>query len=163
MNESLKLGRRIVVALLLLAAALPFVGHGSASGATLPVPAGLPRHLGVGVSATPDDNGIYGWMPNSGVPFDYAYQYLAAGVNTGNGWQNWNESAQFPLWYSQGASARGYVPVFPYYMLLQSNGPCNSCGEAQRDLANMNSTSVMSAYFNDFRMLMRRLGAGTWD
>jgi len=102
-------------------------------------------------------------MPNSGIPFDYAYQYLAAGVNTGQGWQTWNTSAQFPLWYAQGAASHGYIPVFPYYQLLQSNGPCNSCGEAQRDLANLNSTSVMAAYFDDFRMLMRRLGSGTWD
>jgi len=127
------------------------------------VPAGLPAHFGVGLAAHPDDSGIYGWMPNSGIPFDYAYQYLAAGVNTGQGWQTWNTSAQFPLWYAQGASSHGYIPVFPYYQLLQSNGPCNSCGEAQRDLANLNSASVMSAYFDDFRMLMRRLGGGTWD
>jgi hypothetical protein len=134
-----------------------------ASSATLPVPAGLPSHLGVGLAAQPDDTGIYGWMPNSGIPFDYAYQYLAAGVNTGNGWQTWNTSAQFPLWYAQGADAHGYVPVFPYYQLLQSNGPCNSCGEAERDLANLNSASLMQTYFGDFRMLMRRLGTGTWD
>jgi len=119
--------------------------------------------MGVGLSAHPEDVGTNGWMPNSGIPFDYAYQYLAAGVNTGNGWQNWNTSAQFPLWYAQGANAHGYIPVFPYYMLLQSNGPCNSCGEAQRDLANLNSAPVMQAYYDDFRMLMRRLGTGTWD
>jgi hypothetical protein len=145
-----------------VAATLPLVGWQRAS-ATLPVPSGLPAHVGVGLAAQPDDSGIYGWMPNSGIPFDYAYQYLAAGVNTGQGWQTWNASAQFPLWYAQGASSHGYVPVFPYYQLLQSNGPCNSCGEAQRDLANLNSTTVMQAYFDDFRMLMRRLGKGTWD
>jgi hypothetical protein len=143
-------------------ATLPLVASRRAS-ATLPVPAGLPSHLGVGLAAHPDTTGIYGWMPDSGIPFDYAYQYLAAGVNTGQGWQTWNTSAQFPLWYAQGASSHGYIPVFPYYQLLQSNGPCNSCGEAQRDLANLNSTSVMQAYFDDFRMLMRRLGSGTWD
>jgi hypothetical protein len=102
-------------------------------------------------------------MPNSGVPWDYAYQYLAGGVNTGQGWQTWNTSAQFPLWYAQGAAARHYIPVFPYYMLLQSSGPCNSCGESQRDLANLNSKSVMGAYFADFRKLMQRLGPGTYD
>jgi len=110
------------------------------------VPAGLPAHFGVGLAAHPDDSGIYGWMPNSGIPFDYAYQYLAAGVNTGQGWQTWNTSAQFPLWYAQGASSRGYIPVFPYYQLLQSNGPCNSCGEPQRDLANLSSASTMASY-----------------
>src|SRR5262245_3197483 len=54
------------------------------------VPAGLPTHLGIGLAAGPSDDGIYGWMPDSGIPFDYAYQYLAGGVNTGNSWRYWN-------------------------------------------------------------------------
>jgi hypothetical protein len=102
-------------------------------------------------------------MPNSGIPFDYAYQYLAGGVNTGNGWQTWNTSGQFPLWYAQGSASHGYIPVFPYYQLLQSNGPCNTCGEAQRDLANLNSTSTMASLYADFTVLMKRLGTGSWD
>jgi hypothetical protein len=48
-------------------------------------------------------------------------------------------------------------------MLLHSTGSCDACPESQRDLSNLNSASVMQAYFNDFRMLMRRLGTGTWD
>lgn len=127
------------------------------------VPPSLPDHLAVGVKAHPDATGIYGWMPDSGIPFDYAYQYLAGGVNTGNGWQAWNTSAQFPLWYAQGAATRGYIPTFPYYMLLQSNGTCGSCGEPQRDLSNLNNASVMNAYFADFAKLMQRLGSGTHD
>ena len=57
----------------------------------------LPKHLGIGLAAHPDESGIYGWMPRSGIPFDYAYQYLAGGVNTGGGWQTWNSGARFPL------------------------------------------------------------------
>jgi hypothetical protein len=124
----------------------------------LSVPAGLPTHLGVGLAAGPGDT----WMPNSGIPFDYAYQYLAGGVNTGNGWRYWNTDAQFPLWYAQGASDNGYIPFFSYYMLLQSNGACATCAEPQRDLAHLNGKKLMKAYFNDFRVLMRRLGPGTW-
>ena len=37
------------------------------------VPAGLPLRLGMGVSAEPDASGLYGWMADSGVPWDYAY------------------------------------------------------------------------------------------
>jgi hypothetical protein len=66
-------------------------------------------------------------MPDSGIPFDYAYQYLAGGVNTGNSWRYWNEDAQFPLWYAQGASDNGYIPFFSYYMMLQSKGSCATC------------------------------------
>lgn len=127
------------------------------------IPAGLPSRVGVGLAASPNDVGTGGWVASTGVPFDYAYQYLAAGVNTGQGWQTWNTSAQFPLWYAQSARARGAIPVFPYYMLLQSNGPCGGCGEAQRDLANLNDTALMSAYYADFTKLMERLSAGTYD
>jgi hypothetical protein len=127
------------------------------------VPPALPDHFAIGVKAHPDATGIYGWMPNSGIPFDYAYQYLAGGVNTGNGWQGWNANAQFPLMYAQGAATRGYIPTFPYYQLLQSNGTCATCEEPQRDLSNLNNATVMNAYFADFAKLMQRLGNGTHD
>jgi len=127
------------------------------------IPAELPAHFALGLSAQPDDQELYGWLPDSGIPWDYAYQYLAAGVNTGFGWQTWNSNAQFPLWYAQGARANGYLPVFPYYMLLQSTGTCDSCGEAQRDLSNLNNKSLMAAYYADFTNLMKRLGPETWN
>ena len=117
----------------------------------------LPRHFGIGLAAQPDASGIYGWLPDSRIPFDYAYQYLAGGVNTGQGWQTWNSNAKFPLLYARGAHRHGYVPVFPYYMLLQSNGPCGGCNEAEKDLAHLNSPNVMAAYYRDFETLMRRL------
>src|SRR6476620_7437655 len=82
--------------------------------AGLTVPPGLPSHLGIGLGAGPGDQ----WMPDSGIPFDYTYQYLAGGANTGSGWRYWNTDAQFPLWYAQGASANGYIPFFSYYMML---------------------------------------------
>ncbi|GAC1410553.1 MAG: hypothetical protein NVSMB57_04410 [Actinomycetota bacterium] len=124
---------------------------------------GLPDHFGLGVAGSPDNNGLTGWMPNSGVPWDYAYQYLAAGVNTGAGWTTWNDQAQFPLLYAQSAHAHGYLPVFPYYMLLQSNGPCAACGEPEKDLAHLNDATLMSAYYADFALLMKRLGGGVYD
>jgi hypothetical protein len=126
------------------------------------VPSGLPGHFGIGLAAHPDGTGIYGWMPNSGIPWDYAYQYLSGGVNTGSGWETWNSSGQFALYYAQGAASHSYISVFPYYEMLQSNGSCNSCGEAQRDLSNLNNAATMKSYFANFRLLMQRLGAGTY-
>ncbi|MCU1448078.1 MAG: hypothetical protein JWP02_248 [Acidimicrobiales bacterium] len=153
-----------LAAIAVAAAALVPIARVAPSAAVVPPPpAGLPTHLGIGLSAHPDDTGVYGWMPNSGIPFDYSYQYLAGGVNTGNGWATWNTSGQFPLWYAQGAASHNYVPVFPYDQLLQSNGPCGGCGEAQRDLANLNAPATTSAYFSDFTLLMKRLGNKTWD
>ena len=127
------------------------------------VPAGLPDHLAIGLAAQPPELQPSGWVGAAGIPFDFVYQYLAGGVNNGQGWQTWNTNAQFPLWYADDAHARGAIPVFPYYMLLQSTGPCDACGEAQQDLAHLNSSSVMATYYADFAKLMQRLGSGTHD
>jgi hypothetical protein len=151
--------RRIALPLALLAMlALP-----ASAGTSAPsIPKGLPRHFAIGLAGEPDSTGIYGWMPKSRIPFDYAYQYLAGGVNTGQGWQTWSPNATFPLAYARGAHRHGYIPVFTYYMLRQSHGPCDSCPEAEVDLANLNSTSTMAALFRDFATLMRRLGPRTF-
>ena len=101
-------------------------------------------------------------MPDSGIPFDYSYQYLAGGANTNGGWRYWDTDAQFPLWYAEGAKANGYIPFFSYYMLLQSSGGCGSCVEPQKDLAHLSDKALMKAYYQDFRILMKRLGPGTW-
>ncbi len=127
------------------------------------IPSGLPTHLGIGLAAHPDSSGIYGWMPNSHIPWDYAYQYLSGGANTGSGWETWNGSGQFALYYAQGAASHNYIPVFSYYEMLQSNGSCGSCGEAQKDLSNLNNAGTMASYFQNFALLMKRLGSGTYD
>jgi len=136
--------------------------HGTQTVRAASIPSGLPSHFGIGLSAEPDSTGIDGWLPSSGIPWDYAYTYLSGGVNTGSGWETWNTSGQFPLLYAQDATSRGYIPVFPYYELLQSTGTCGSCGEAQGDLSNLNNASVMASYFQNFRLLMQRLGTGTY-
>jgi hypothetical protein len=123
------------------------------------VPVGLPSHFGLGLGAAPDNTGLYGWMPQSGIPWDYAYQYLAGGANTGQGWETWNSSGQFPLFYAQGAASHNYIPVFSYYEILQSNGSCNGCPEDQRDISNLNNAAVMNSYFQNFTLLMQRLGS----
>ncbi|HEX6513081.1 MAG TPA: hypothetical protein VF157_12315, partial [Chloroflexota bacterium] len=64
---------------------------------------------------------------------------------------------------AQAAAKNHYLPVFSYYMLLQSNGPCSGCGEAQKDLSHLNDPAVMAAFYQDFAKLMRRLGPGTSD
>jgi hypothetical protein len=158
------MSRRLVVVLLI---ALAMAGSGLSPD---DAPAGnrrdhpkrrLPRQFGIGLAAHPDETGLYGWMRDAGVPFHYAYQYLAAGVNTGEGWQTWNDEGRFPVSYAEGAAERGAIPVFPYYMLLQSTGPCDGCGEAEQDLAHLNDPGLMRSYFADFATLMQRLGRGT--
>ena len=130
--------------------------------APVTISASPPPHIGIGISAGQDANGLNGWVPNSHIPFDYTYQYLSGGVNTGHGWQGWSSNAEFPQEYAKSAAAGGHTAVFPYYMLRQSNGPCNSCAEGNADLANLNSKTVMAAYYADFTTLMQRLGPSTY-
>ena len=150
-----------------LFATAPLAGHPAMAAAAAPSvssPASaLPEgHLALGVSAQPPDLAPGGWMPSTGVPWDYSTQYLDGGVNTGAGWQTWNANAAFPVMYEQSARALGYIPLFAYYMLRQSDGPCGTCSEAEVDISNLNDSSVMAAYYADFITLMKRLGPGSY-
>ena len=93
-------------------------------------------------------------------PFGLRYQYLAGGVNTGNGWATWNTNGDFVKWYVQDSVANDMVAVFPYYQLLQSN-PSNGSGEAARDLNNLKNDSTMADYWADVRLFMKKAEAGS--
>lgn len=123
------------------------------------VPSGLPGHFAFGVSAGQGDT----WMPASGIAWDYRYQYLAGGVNTNVGWETWNPNGTFALNYANDGDQHGYIPMFPYYELFQSTGTCNGCNENQKNLTNLNTPGVMNAYYQNFALLMKRLGSGTYD
>ncbi len=128
----------------------------------------LPTHLGIGVIATNDADGLTGWMPNSGVPWDYAYAYMAGGLNTGYSWQQWKHFGTWPVLYAKAAHAHSYIPVFSYYELLQSTAftPCTTCtaaDEDKKDLTHLNDAQLMAVYYEDFKTLMKRLGPGTYD
>ena len=126
----------------------------------------VPTRFGIGVHGAADSTGILGWMPRTTVPWDYAYRYIGGGLNTGPGknWTDWAPDATMPINYATAAESKGYTPVFSYYTLLAAIGPCAStCGEAQRDLTNLNSPSVMALYYADFAKLMQRLGNQTHD
>jgi hypothetical protein len=123
------------------------------------LPAGLPSHFAFGLGAGAGDT----WMPQTGLPWDFRFQYLVGGVNTGSGWETWNANGTFALNYATESAQHGYIPMFPYYELLQSSGTCGTCGEGQKDVTNLNSPSVMQAYYANFALLMKRLGPGTYD
>ena len=101
------------VAVLLALALLPSTPVHAQQPASLPN--GLPTHFFFGLAAHPDGSGLYGWLPESGVPWAMAYQYLAGGVNTNQGWETWNPNGTFALNYAQGAAQHGYIPMFVYY------------------------------------------------
>jgi hypothetical protein len=120
---------------------------------------GLPSHFAFGLAAGLGD----AWMPQSGIPWDFRFQYLVGGVNTNHGWETWNPNGTFALNYAQESAQHGYIPMFPYYELLQSEGSCGTCDENKKDITNLNDSGVMRAYYANFAMLMKRLGPGTYD
>lgn len=127
--------------------------HTARAAGTLPV--GLPSHVGLGLANNPA--GI-GWMTTSAIPWDYRYQYLAGGVNTGSGWATWNPNGDFAAYYMQDSAAHGYIPVFTYYQLLQST-PSSGSSEAERNYSNLNNATTMKAYFADFKLLLDKARA----
>ena len=141
----------MVVALL---AAWPVAAASAQTG-----PSGLPSHFAFGLGGGQGDT----WMPQSGIPWDFRMQYLAGGVNTGHGWETWNPNGTFALNYAQESAQHGYIPVLPYYELLQSNGNCGNCAENKKDISNLNDNGLMRAYYANFALLMKRLGSGTYD
>jgi len=75
-----------------------------------PIPPGMPAYFNFGLFNT-DVNSA----PAS-IPWDFRYQYLAGGVNTGNGWATWNTPpGQYATNFIQDARSRGMIPAFMYY------------------------------------------------
>src|SRR5206468_2070555 len=110
-----------------------------------PLPAGLPAVFSFGLA-----NNDVSWMIGSGIPWQLRYQYLAGGVNTGNGWATWNSPpGQFALDYITASRAANLIPVFIYYQILQS-GPNYS------EYSNLNNAATMRTYFADFKLLMQK-------
>src|SRR2546421_5063454 len=125
-----------LVGLALFSALFATVAMPSPAGAAITLPAGL----NFGLSSDPGD---VAWMTSSGAPWKFRYTYLSAGVNTGNGWETWNTPAgQYASYYMTDSAVNGYLPVFSYYELLQSN-PSSGSNESDRDFSNLNNTATM--------------------
>jgi hypothetical protein len=118
-----------------------------------PLPDGWPAHVELGMADSPGGAAAL----RATAPFLFRYQYLAGGVNTGNGWATWNTNGDFPKFYIQESIAQGMVPVFSYYQLLQSS-PAGS-DEAGTDFANLNNTATMTAYYADLILFFQKAGA----
>jgi hypothetical protein len=86
--------------------------------------------------------------------FGFRYQYLAGGVNTGSGWSTWNPDGSFVTRYVAESRPAGVVPVFSYYMLLQSKP--GGGDELHADLSNLRNAATMKAYWADLRLFFAR-------
>ena len=115
-----------------------------------PVPAGWPARVEIGVADSPGGAAAV----RATAPMLFRYQYLAGGVNTGNGWATWNTNGDFPKFYIQDSIANGMIPVFTYYMLLQSSPGGGE--ESDADFANLNNTATMTAYYNDLILFFQK-------
>ncbi|MBU6389252.1 hypothetical protein KGQ71_01930 [Patescibacteria group bacterium] len=126
------------------------------TGSLPPVPADWPTKgsFQIGMADSPNDAAT---LKNSST-LAYRYQYLTGGVNTGNGWTNWDSNANFASNYIQDSINNGFIPVFPYYQMRPSN-PGIGMGEADGDLANVQNISTMQAYYNDLKTFFQKAGA----
>jgi hypothetical protein len=119
---------------------------GAASAGLPPLPAKWPRTLQIGTSEEPGQHVA---------PLGARYQYLAGGVNTGQGWATWNPNGAFASLYVRDSWAHGELPVLTYYMLLQSK-PAGG-DELHADLANLGDAGTMAAYWSDVTLLFHRV------
>jgi hypothetical protein len=116
-----------------------------------PLPATWPHTLQLGVA---DDPGGAAALRKV-APFGFRYQYLAGGVNTGQGWATWNPNGSFASMYVRDSWSHGELPVLTYYMLLQSKP--GGGDEAHADLANLRDAATMAAYWDDVKLLLARV------
>ena len=83
----------------------------------------------------------------------FRYQYLAAGVNTGEGWATWNPDGTFVSNYVRESRRARIVPVFSYYQLQTSRPGGGS--EADNILVNLRNRATMRAVYDDLTLLFR--------
>lgn len=99
------------------------------------------------------------WMKNSGVKWQARYQYLVGGVNTQDGWKNWNSPAgEFATLYMNASADAGLTPVFTYYQILHSE-PRRYDESLPAYVEKFNNATTMRAYYDDFKLLMDKCKA----
>ncbi len=102
-----------------------------------PFPSPLPQHLGWGSNAWSETAG-QDWQVNSGVPWNYVYQYITYDWYV-NGW-----GGNFVGRFVNQAWNKGYVPLISVYMML---GLPPTCGESASCYANkLQNPTAVSAY-----------------
>jgi hypothetical protein len=113
------------------------------------VAAALAATLGIGLSDGPGG----GTKLRQAAPFEYRYQYLAAG------WENWNPNGSFVTRYVRESLKAHVTPVFTLYTIRQSPPGRDVGDEARADLGNLRNRRTMKAWYANARLLFRRAGA----
>jgi hypothetical protein len=115
-----------------------------------PRPASWPATLQIGMIDPPGDAARL----RMSVPLGFRYAYLAGGVNTGSGWSTWSPDGSYVSSYVLESRAVGMIPVFSYYMLVQSKP--GDVSERESDLRNLQDPATMAAYWADVRLFFKR-------
>jgi hypothetical protein len=141
--------------ILLVALAAAIVAPAAAQ-ALPPLPHGWPSHrIELGLADQP------GGAPalRREAHFRFRYQYLAGGVNTGQGWSTWNPGGTFVTRYIDESAAQRITPVFSYYMVRQSLPGKDVGDELKADLGNLDDAGTMRALLSDLKLFFQRAGA----
>jgi hypothetical protein len=101
------------------------------------IPLLLPAHIGWGSNAWSEDPG-QDWQVNSGVPWDYVYQYITYG------WESWG--ANFIYRFVQQAWSKGYTPMVTVYLMLGTPPDCGEGGECYA--SKLQNSSTVQAYLD---------------
>jgi len=115
------------------------------------IPSALPQRIGWGSNAWSEDPG-QDWQVNSGVPWDYVYQYITYG------WESWGDN--FVGRFVDQAWDKGFVPMVVVYMFI---GLPRDCGEGSSCYAQkLQNTSAVAAYLASLeRAAQEAAGSGT--
>ena len=133
----------------LLLSSVDLVGHASA----LPmgalnvlappggvIPDALPGHIGWGSNAWSETAG-QDWQVESGVPWDYVYQYITYG------WESWGTN--FTYRFVRQAWSKGYIPMVTVYLML---GTPPDCGEGGTCYASkLKNAATVQAYLDSLQ------------
>ncbi|HEY1778233.1 MAG TPA: hypothetical protein VGG41_18900 [Solirubrobacteraceae bacterium] len=92
-------------------------------------------------------------------PMRLRYQYLSGGVNTGSGWETWNQNGSFVSRYVAESRAHDLVSVFSYYQIRQSLPGARNSDESAADLGNLANVATMRAYLLDLETFFKRASA----
>lgn len=124
-------------------------GTSGATGGTSGVdalPAGMPTHFAVGIGEVPPGDR---WVIGSGVPWDFAYKYLT--YDWAHQWSG-PVAGSFVTDWLKTIDPTHAMPAIEYYV-VRSMAP----DDEGAFLVKAQTTSTMTTYFSDFKILMQRL------
>jgi hypothetical protein len=123
-----------------------------------PVPDGLSERMELGIANRDGELDSF----TATAPFGYRYQYLTGPADAG--WTKWThvwsgQDEDFLRFYIYESEDAGAVPVFTYYVLLQSTPEGGS--EGDRVAAGLQDAALMRTYFEGLERFFREAGEAT--